>query len=1093
MFLSKSFIENRVRFFADSFKNELLEEAIIKKRKNKKEIKNQIKTIEKSEEILDSIEEINNKEEEKEIIKQNKEDNFKIKDKTKAIENSSLRKEKVIKTKPSQVEIFLSSLWKSIKDFFSTNTIAKLWWVLVFLTVVYFLTWVVSGIWDVIWPVWRIILWFIVWFLSYWIWVKLHSKSFKNEWLILMWVWILINYAVILSWRYIVWDNWYLSEGTTFFFLILNTIFWVITSLVYKSKTLLIFSFIFGYLNPFIIWAKSNWQPYTLIWYSLIISLWALFISYKHKNIKLLFISFIFWNLLFLLAPFTDSIWWASKIILTALLSISVIFTGISFKESKLKDILPKLYIGTYIFVILNLLNWGSVLNDILSFIVYNIIILWLFIWSIYFIKNTNKKENNLFWVIFIVPLIIFSLLLLSWKLFISPLVLVSVLISYIIWFIIVNWFLSKIFSYILFGLLIIFILLFGYNFSFPYWNTISLTSFEFWAVFISSFIFLFSSYYFSSWKWLWKLYIIWTIWWILTLLPIITLEGKFFMFSIIWIIIFAISNLLIPFLNKNLIKDKWNLDSLIIGALISVIFLAFEIYNFWKIYILWNTWGEITWYVTLWFLFLGLAIIYFIEAFLITQKLDLTNKEEDKNLWRNVFYTYLAISISLFSFAIAFVFSKYPEIITITWLFEATILYYFYNKTKESKILIAWNVLYIIWVLRFSTLIWVVKDGDFMFLISFIIIFISFILNLKFISFKDKASTIIHYIVHIIAIGIMAILLLIIIPSTQLGFWVLWISIFILVLGYFYNILNIKFLKIFLLLIIWIFYYYHAWMINNIFYNLENNNKENYKIIQYIVTAMILFITFTWNKLNTNKKEKDIINIITFVYIFIVSNIYVYDIFENLLKTFSLTIYWWFIASILLIYGINNNLIKFRTIWLYFLTLTSAKIFLYDVWLVWGNARIFTFWVLWVIFIVISTLYSKRYWDNLIWEFSFNNISWKKNNNKWKEKLNKELKEEKRYIINEKLKDIDIWSYKSVTFKFINWRKVIIKAKNLIKIALFITRELWKNTFDWWELKDVYKTIVNNYKSSLNKRDYKKIKDILKDFVDDWWEVVIK
>jgi cation transport ATPase len=315
MFLSKSFIENRVRFFAEALENEILKWDIIKKKKKK--IKEEIGTIEIKDVVVDNIKEINNKEKE-EGVKHNKKDKFKSKEENKIIQNSSVRKEK-IETKPSQVDIFLSSLWKSVKDFFSTNTIAKLWWILVFLTVIYFLKWVASNIWEIIWPVWRIVLGFIVWFLSYGIWIKLHLKSLKNEWLILMWVWILINYAVILAWRYIVWDNWYLSEGTTFFFLILNTVFWVITSLVYKSKILLIFSFIFGYLNPFIIWSSSNWEPYTLVWYSLIISLWALFISYKQKDLKLLFISFIFWNLLFLLAPFSDSIWWVSKIILATI------------------------------------------------------------------------------------------------------------------------------------------------------------------------------------------------------------------------------------------------------------------------------------------------------------------------------------------------------------------------------------------------------------------------------------------------------------------------------------------------------------------------------------------------------------------------------------------------------------------------------------------------------------------------------------------------------------------------------------------------------------------------------------------------------
>jgi hypothetical protein len=54
---------------------------------------------------------------------------------------------------------------------------------------------------------------------------------------------------------------------------------------------------------------------------------------------------------------------------------------------------------------------------------------------------------------------------------------------------------------------------------------------------------------------------------------------------------------------------------------------------------------------------------------------------------FRNIVYSYLFISISLFSLSIALVFSNNPEIISTVWLFEATILFYFYHQTKEDKI----------------------------------------------------------------------------------------------------------------------------------------------------------------------------------------------------------------------------------------------------------------------------------------------------------------------------------------------------------------------------------------------------------------------
>jgi hypothetical protein len=63
----------------------------------------------------------------------------------------------------------------------------------------------------------------------------------------------------------------------------------------------------------------------------------------------------------------------------------------------------------------------------------------------------------------------------------------------------------------------------------------------------------------------------------------------------------------------------------------------------------------------------------------------------------KNIFYSFAGISISLFSIAIAFIFSDYPEIVSAIWLFEATILYYFYSNSSSFKIFIAATVLFTI------------------------------------------------------------------------------------------------------------------------------------------------------------------------------------------------------------------------------------------------------------------------------------------------------------------------------------------------------------------------------------------------------------
>lgn len=93
---------------------------------------------------------------------------------------------------------------------------------------------------------------------------------------------------------------------------------------------------------------------------------------------------------------------------------------------------------------------------------------------------------------------------------------------------------------------------------------------------------------------------------------------------------------------------------------------------------------------------------------------------------------------------------------------------------------------------------------------------------------------------------------------------------------------------------------------------------------------------------------------------------------------------------------------------------------------------------------------------------------------------------------LNQKLDSIDIWDKTQVVFIFKNGRKVIIKTKNLIKISMGIIEYLWKSTFGPWELQMVYNSTVSLYQTELNESDYKKIIDILDQFVKEWWEVQV-
>jgi uncharacterized membrane protein len=86
------------------------------------------------------------------------------------------------------------------------------------------------------------------------------------------------------------------------------------TSLVYKSQTLLIFSFVFAYINPLLLGTSSD-EPYTLLGYTMIVTLGALSMSYTRKDIILFVLAFVFSAILFLIAPYQDANGWIAKLL----------------------------------------------------------------------------------------------------------------------------------------------------------------------------------------------------------------------------------------------------------------------------------------------------------------------------------------------------------------------------------------------------------------------------------------------------------------------------------------------------------------------------------------------------------------------------------------------------------------------------------------------------------------------------------------------------------------------------------------------------------------------------------------------------------
>ncbi len=969
VFLAEDFIRDAVNGLVDRIKEESLvqiKEVDVKTLVKEKKEKTQ------KERIQEITEKIEDKEVEERFIPRTQPEEI-------VIERVSLESRKVNRAQEEKREDLVSDkINKAIKDFFSENLLAKIGSILVFLSVVFLM----SLIWDKLPANLKILIGFVIWFSIFGVWVVLDNKKLKWESRILLWAWILINYAVILAWRYLLDDGGYLSEWIALLFLILNTIFAIITSLVYKSKTLLLFSFIFAYLNPLLVWGKSE-TPYTLVWYSMIVSIWAMFLWIKQKNDVLKYSAFVWWNLLFLIAPFQTDIWWIIKLVSSAILwviTIFSIFNKVTLESKNKTENLSSIFVVNYIFIVLLLVYWWSrwVLWEVTSFISYMVSIVFFFaIWIYLFINSAIRYVK----LIFIIPLLIILGLTLSWTLFSAMIGFSIIVLVYLIWFVFTqsssesseNLEVSNSTKYVLFIILWIFIAVVnGFNIFFIQ----EVTFIKVLTISIVSFIFLFTSYYFSTKKSLWYLYSIGTFFWILILLSVINLwlSTKFEWTQIfnIWIlslVLFTLSNWLLPFINKNLTTDWENTKNLIIWNIIWILFISFELYLYWERYFP----GLTTWYA-----FAGLSIVYFILGYFMLNELWV-EKVKSEIPSRNTIYTYIGLSITLFSLATALVFSKHPEVISTVWLFEASVLFYFFSKTKEPKVFAGWLILFVIWVINLGTLLGVVEKREFMFLIPFAIIFASFVLNLSF--FKSIESEkwiedlhVFHDIIHIVWIWMLAWLLSKIIPTTGHGWSMFWITSFIFVLSVIYSYFNSKLLKWVFTFVFIMFLLMHIQDVDQVIARIDRDNVWYLRILQYLTTIILWAVLFVWDKMSKERVFNKFLNGWFTLYILVILSTYILDIFNT---TFAVTLFWWVVSFILLSFGINMDRIKYRTMWLYLLGLVLWKIFIYDIWRLtdWAVSRVIALMVTWIMLIIVSTMYSKKYWANLKWEFDFNNL----------------------------------------------------------------------------------------------------------------------
>jgi len=859
------------------------------------------------------------------------------------------------------------------QKFFSENLLAKVGGILLFLGVLFLL----QLVYTALGPVGKLLIGFLIGFATFGVGVFLDTKDYKMQSRALLGTGILINYLVILSGRFLLGDVFdagaFLSEGVTFFLLIIHTIFAIATSLVYRDRVLLFFSFAVAYLNPFLIGADVGETPYMLLGYTFILSFGVLSLSFLFQkkdpisSRRLLFLALFAGGLLCFAAPFSSVLGWTFKLGITAVLSVSTLL--LAFRNREYKILMP-LFLGAYIFF-LSLIFLGSgelgvIFSASMTAFFAHILFLLLMIGLGAFFFFVTQIFSLLSFFFLLPLLILLGMILVNPFLFsFIPILLFVTLSLFFFLFFFLRSFFTKTLSLLFFALLGIFLFLIS---SFQKIEILSadqsFSLLEQGGIVLTTFLFLVVGLFFSRKKELHYLAPISTFFGIITLLPIITHKEEGIFLSVMAITFFLLLNIAMIFVPPRPSSSP-EYRSLLLTIIMGAIFGTGSIAFFGTVFFP----G-----VSLGIAFFAFAVLYFLLAFLLFHKGSDEAQQlspESKASFKNTLYALMGVSLSLFSLAIAFLFSQHNEVISAVWLFEATLLFFFFQRTKETKVYIAGVILMGIGFLKLSSVLPLMQAREYLSLIPLSIIATSLFLNLSFLSGEKEGKRILHDILHVLLAGLLGALLLVIIPSTGHGWSLLATSFSLALIAPLYGFFFCGILRKVFAGVLIAFFLLHFFEIEMIFIRLDIADLSYLKGLQYLTTmiatgAAALFLHFS---------HFPVLKGATALYLFVITTMYVSLFFPG--NIFVITLYWGFLTLLLTGRGIQKNILPLRTAGLYILGLTVIKILLYDVWVGLDDAvlRIVALMAIGVLMIVLSLLYSKKYQGDFRKELSWENF----------------------------------------------------------------------------------------------------------------------
>jgi hypothetical protein len=947
---------------------------------------------------------------------------------------------------PSKIGLYLHS-------FFSDRPLAKVGGILLFLGALFFL-WLVFA---AVGPVGKTLIGLAFGFLLIGIGVWLESRDIHIESRVLFGVGIAVNYLTILSGRHLlgsdIGSGALLSEWLTTIALLLNTGLAIVISLVFRSRVLLGFAFIFAYLIPFLV-GSTNSSVILLVIYTTILTVAISIINTIYQRLaESDSIAYLQWigisGMTILLALATIDASATSVMMICGGLFVSTIWLVISSYRAKL-SLVPVLA-AWYIVLFVSTFVVSSYFIVPLSLVVF----LGLWIWLVF---------HSLISVVSIVVFggIAFAMSLIGFIVDGGQSIGILFMTGSCI-FMLLGILLFRTASLLLGSIALL---------GFAWLTLIGITVADPVDIDISTII---------STRVMALLLLIWG-----SMFTIRLREALYFLMSIllsgilvlypdtfimsnfvtVWaLVVYGFISFIVPYILMDGSREIAHRAALLISLPVSTLVITTAIYQIGHIVFPGLAMGVA---------YIVQAVIYLIYGMIISSRIIPVGPWDIMTLpatQKTDLLVLFALPLSLFTLALAFVFGDLPGMMSLAWILESTILYLVYTRISDIRIYIAACLIFLIGIARQIILIDSLIQGDYLSLAILAIMMVAVCVSLYLLRSQKHHSRILYDILHIGAMCGIGYGISMIIPSTSHGWSLLGMSTLILILSGLYRsfgqLIHRQFLSVILVLFCLLF-----------ISRFDTLNKSD--ILPLMIQLSSLGITLaigysgyrSWANLG-------LLNLaISLLATLFISSFYI-DYFFGI---FVVSIYLTAIAALVIIRGISTDTSLFRTIGLYIGTLVLVKILFYDLWQddLAAITRVVALMIAGGVMMYLSQLYGKyvsRSWQQ---EFSFSNIFSTGSGDTTTPSEDSSHREDPEDIpdINPFTGELGIELTKMdvsqiVAVEFVSQSgSFTIKRSGVIRLAWYITDSLHKTVFAPGELTSAQNYVLGYLSSNLPARE---------------------